>query len=127
MVTCWLSSDRFTEADLRLYPTLIRFDAVYATLFKCCRRRLKDYPKLSAWTRDVYQLQLGSEPHLQVCWQSCRGMCLVQKGLMPSNYLHCKDCQRCCLSCRSVCGTEHLSSFGIDLDPALNCQPPPPN
>ena len=56
---------RFTEADLRLYPTIIRFDGAYATLFKCCRRRVADYPHLSAWLRDVYQLQTPAPSALQ--------------------------------------------------------------
>ena len=51
-----LSPLRFTEADLRLFPTIARFDAVYATLFKCCRRRIADYPHLSAWAADVAQI-----------------------------------------------------------------------
>ena len=56
---------RFTEADLRLYPTVVRFDAAYATLFKCCRRRIADYPNLSAWLRDVYQLDVGASSPVQ--------------------------------------------------------------
>ena len=52
----WLVGNRFSEADLRLFPTLVRFDAVYYGHFKCSVRKLKDYPALSAWTRDVYQL-----------------------------------------------------------------------
>jgi len=56
---------RFTEADLRLYPTIVRFDAAYATLFKCCRRRIADYPNLSAWLRDVYQLDMGAASPVQ--------------------------------------------------------------
>jgi len=52
----WLVGNVFTEADLRLFPTLIRFDAVYHGHFKCNRRMLRDYPALFAWTRDVYQL-----------------------------------------------------------------------
>ena len=56
---------RFTEADLRLYPTIVRFDAAYATLFKCCRRRVADYPNLSAWLRDVYQLDVGAASPVQ--------------------------------------------------------------
>ncbi len=56
---------RFTEADLRLYPTVVRFDAAYATLFKCCRRRIADYPNLSAWLRDVYQLDVGAASPVQ--------------------------------------------------------------
>ena len=43
-----------TLADWRLFPTLVRFDAVYATHFRCTRRRLVDYPALSAYTRDLF-------------------------------------------------------------------------
>jgi putative glutathione S-transferase len=42
-----LVGDRITEADLRLLPTLLRFDAVYFSLFKCNRQRIADYPALS--------------------------------------------------------------------------------
>ncbi len=52
----WLVGDRFTEADLRLFPTLFRFDAVYHGHFKCSRRQLQQYPALWAYTRDIYQL-----------------------------------------------------------------------
>lgn len=44
----FVCGERFTEADLRLFPTIVRFDAVYATLFKCSRRRVADYPHLQA-------------------------------------------------------------------------------
>ncbi len=43
-----------TETDLRLFPTLVRFDAVYHILFKCSLRRLVDYPNLWAYARDLY-------------------------------------------------------------------------
>ncbi len=52
----YLLGDRFTEADLRLFPTLVRFDAVYYSHFKCNLRRLADYPNLSNYTRDIYQM-----------------------------------------------------------------------
>jgi putative glutathione S-transferase len=52
----YLAGDRFTEADLRLFPTLIRFDAVYYSHFKCNLRRLADYRNLSNYTRDIYQM-----------------------------------------------------------------------
>jgi putative glutathione S-transferase len=52
----WLVGGRFTEADLRLFPTLVRFDTVYYLLFKCNLRRLVDYPNLWAYTREIYQL-----------------------------------------------------------------------
>ncbi len=55
-----LSSSRYyfgntlTETDLRLFPTLVRFDAVYHILFKCSLRRLVDYTSLWAYARDLY-------------------------------------------------------------------------
>jgi putative glutathione S-transferase len=52
----YLVGDRFTEADLRLFPTLVRFDAVYYSHFKCNLRRLADYHNLSNHTRDIYQM-----------------------------------------------------------------------
>lgn len=51
----YLVGDRLTEADIRLYPTLARFDAVYYSHFKCSVRRLVDYPNLWAYARDLYQ------------------------------------------------------------------------
>ncbi|MBY4676678.1 glutathione S-transferase family protein [Marinobacterium sp. CAU 1594] len=51
----YLLGDRLTEADWRLFPTLIRFDAVYHGLFKCNRKRLQDYPALWGYTRELYQ------------------------------------------------------------------------
>jgi glutathionyl-hydroquinone reductase len=52
----YLVGDRFTEADLRLFPTLVRFDAVYYSHFKCNLRRLTDYHNLSNYSRDIYQM-----------------------------------------------------------------------
>ena len=52
----WLVGDRLTEADIRLWTTLIRFDPVYHTHFKCNVRRIADYPNLSALTRRIYEL-----------------------------------------------------------------------
>jgi putative glutathione S-transferase len=51
----YLTGDAITEADWRLFPTLVRFDAVYYAHFKCNRRRLVDYPNLWGYTRDLYQ------------------------------------------------------------------------
>ena len=45
----WLVGERQTEADWRLFPTLIRFDAIYHFHFKCTRRRISDYPALSRY------------------------------------------------------------------------------
>lgn len=52
----YLVGDRITEADWRLFPTLVRFDAVYVTHFKCSVRRIRDYPNLWGYTRDLYQV-----------------------------------------------------------------------
>lgn len=51
----YLAGDRLTEADIRLFTTLARFDAVYVGHFKCNLRRLVDYPNLWAYARDLYQ------------------------------------------------------------------------
>lgn len=45
----FLHGDRFTETDIRLFVTAIRFDAAYHGIFKCNLRRFADYPALSAW------------------------------------------------------------------------------
>ena len=52
----WLCGPRFTEADVRLFTTLARFDAVYYSHFKCNLRRLVDYPRLWRYTRRIYAL-----------------------------------------------------------------------
>lgn len=51
----YLLGDRLTEADWRLFTTLVRFDSVYHLHFKCNRKRLIDYPNLWAYTRELYQ------------------------------------------------------------------------
>ncbi len=51
----YLMGDTLTEADWRLFTTLVRFDKVYHTHFKCNRRRIVDYPNLWAYTRELYQ------------------------------------------------------------------------
>jgi putative glutathione S-transferase len=51
----YLVADTPTEADWRLFPTLLRFDTVYYQHFKCNRRRIVDYPNLWGYTRDLYQ------------------------------------------------------------------------
>ncbi|XP_071113670.1 glutathionyl-hydroquinone reductase YqjG-like [Haliotis cracherodii] len=52
----YLTGSRVTEADIRLFTTLVRFDNVYHTHFKCNRRQILNYPNLWGYTRDVYQL-----------------------------------------------------------------------
>lgn len=51
----YLTGDRVTEADWRLFVTLVRFDAVYYSHFKCNLRRVIDYPNLWGYTRELYQ------------------------------------------------------------------------
>ena len=51
----YLVGRRTTEADWRLFTTLVRFDTVYYSHFKCNLRRLADYPNLWNYTRDLYQ------------------------------------------------------------------------
>jgi putative glutathione S-transferase len=52
----FLCGNTLTEADVRLFTTLVRFDPVYVLHFKCNLRRIRDYPALSAYLRDLYQL-----------------------------------------------------------------------
>jgi putative glutathione S-transferase len=52
----YLAGVSITEADWRLFTTLVRFDAVYYSHFKCNLRRIEDYPNLSNYLRDLYQV-----------------------------------------------------------------------
>jgi len=52
----YLVGARLTEADWRLFTTLVRFDAVYYSHFKCNLRRILDYPNLSNYMRELYQM-----------------------------------------------------------------------
>ncbi len=52
----FLVGDRFTEADVRLFTTLFRFDPVYHFHFKCNQKRLRDYPNLWAFTKRIYAM-----------------------------------------------------------------------
>jgi putative glutathione S-transferase len=52
----YLCGERLTEADWRLFTTLVRFDAVYVGHFKCNIRRIADYPRLWAYVRRLYQV-----------------------------------------------------------------------
>jgi len=51
----YLAGEYLTEADWRLFTSLIRFDAVYYAHFKCNLRRIEDYPQLSNWLCELYQ------------------------------------------------------------------------
>jgi putative glutathione S-transferase len=52
----YLTGDRLTEADWRLFTTLVRFDPVYVGHFKCNIRRIADYPNLYGYLRELYQV-----------------------------------------------------------------------
>ena len=57
----FLTGDLFNEADLRLIPTLLRFDLVYVTHFKCNLKRIIDYPNLSRYVRDMLAIPAVEE------------------------------------------------------------------
>jgi putative glutathione S-transferase len=52
----YLAGGQPAEADWRLFPTLVRFDVAYFLLFKCNRQRIADYPNLSNYMRELYQI-----------------------------------------------------------------------
>jgi len=52
----YLAGERLTEADWRLFTTLVRFDPVYVGHFKCNIRRIDDYPALSGYLRELFQM-----------------------------------------------------------------------
>ena len=54
--TRYLTGDRLTEADVRLFPTLVRFDVGYYSAFKCNRNRLIDFPNLWRYARNIYHM-----------------------------------------------------------------------
>jgi putative glutathione S-transferase len=55
-ISRYLVGNTVTEADWRLFTTLVRFDAVYYVHFKCNKRRIEDYRNLSNYVRDLYQV-----------------------------------------------------------------------
>ncbi len=52
----YLVGSRVTEADWRLFPTLVRFDVAYFSIFKCNKKRIADYPNLLNYMRELYQV-----------------------------------------------------------------------
>ena len=61
----YLVGEQLTEADIRLFTTLVRFDPVYVGHFKCNIRRIADYPNLANYVRDIYQTQsIASTVHM---------------------------------------------------------------
>ncbi len=82
----YLVGNRLTEADLRLFTTLVRFDAVYVALFKCNIRRISDYLNLSALRQRIYtQGNIAETVKLHQIkthyWGSLRG--LNPSGILP--------------------------------------------
>ena len=53
----YLLGEQLTECDWYLFPTLLRFDCVYHSLFKTNLRRIEDYPNLSHYVRELYQIK----------------------------------------------------------------------
>ena len=83
----FLVGRRLTEADIRLFTTLVRFDLVYHGHFKCNLRRIVDYPNLWGYTRDLYQTPgfagTVSRQHIQGhYYQSHRG--INPTGIVPA-------------------------------------------
>ncbi|KAK6944656.1 hypothetical protein RJ641_025758, partial [Dillenia turbinata] len=52
----YMCGNTLSEADIRLFVTLIRFDEVYAVHFKCNKKLLREYPNLFSYTKDIYQI-----------------------------------------------------------------------
>src|SRR6476646_1561887 len=52
----YLAGSQITEADWRLFPTLVRFDVAYFSIFKCNKKRIADYPNLENYMRELYQV-----------------------------------------------------------------------
>ncbi len=64
----YLTGDTITEADWRLFTTLVRFDAVYVGHFKCNLRRIVDYPNLWGYLKDLYQVPgVAQTVHVEHC------------------------------------------------------------
>ncbi len=89
-----------TEADWRLFPTLVRFDLAYFPLFKCNRQRIADFPNLSNYMRDLYATPgiagTVKPRHYQLGYYSLRQVNphgIVPKG-MPIDYAGAHDRDR---------------------------------
>ncbi|PHP28668.1 glutathione S-transferase family protein [Limimaricola cinnabarinus] len=81
----FLLGEAFTEADIRLFVTLIRFDAAYHGLFKCNLRRVADYPALARFLRDMLAVEGVRETvdidHIKVGYYSISA--LNPNGIVP--------------------------------------------
>nr|WP_217895090.1 glutathione S-transferase family protein [Acetobacter tropicalis] len=83
--TSWLVGDQLTESDIRLFVTLVRFDAAYHGLFKCNRRRVADYPNLSRYLERMLGVRGVAETvsldHIKRGYYSIKA--LNPNGIMP--------------------------------------------
>jgi putative glutathione S-transferase len=81
----YLAGEQLTEADVRLFVTLIRFDAAYFGLFKCNRKRIADYPALTAYLRRLLAVpeirETVSIDHIKQGYYSIRS--LNPNGIVP--------------------------------------------
>ena len=91
----YLCGETLTLADVRLFTTLIRFDIVYFSLFKCSRQRIRDYSHLAEYLKDLYQLEgIADTCDLESIKQDYYGNLfpLNPGGIIPSGlsleYLH---------------------------------------
>ncbi|MBS8228510.1 glutathione S-transferase family protein [Vannielia litorea] len=86
----FLMGDALTEADIRAFVTLIRFDAAYHGIFKCNRRQVADYPRLSAYMARIYRLPGISETvemdHITRGYYSIKA--LNPNGIRPTGPAH---------------------------------------
>lgn len=85
----YLCGDTLTEADWRLFTTLIRFDVAYVGNFKCNIRRLVDYPNIGAYTRELYQhpgiRKTVNFEHIRNCYYGLRAV--NPTGIVPAGPL----------------------------------------
>jgi len=83
----YLTGSQITEADIRLFTTLVRFDPVYVGHFKCNIRQIKDYEHLWAYVRDIYQLPGVKETvymdHIKTHYYASHTM-INPTGVIPS-------------------------------------------
>ncbi|KAL4444882.1 hypothetical protein ABPG77_003932 [Micractinium sp. CCAP 211/92] len=138
----YIAGDRLTEADIRLFHTLIRFDEVYVVYFKTNRRFIHEYPNLRGYVQDLYQTPGGTRPaaaclisRLTVCLRSrpVRAACRpppascprIRRALWMLNPCRRLTAAGLCPArpacCRRVCLCQH-----VPHQDALLLLPPPP-